>query len=306
MLNTIIWNNENIEIDNKPVWNANWYNKGIVYVKDLMDTRYKRFLNVNELNSKYNLSENFLSLASMISAIPVQWRNEIKTMDDATFSSVINSNTHDIRFRTSKQTYKLYICKLVKTPTSIHTWQNQYNVTFTEDEWNTIFALPWKITKNYKVIELQYKICHKIFPSNTKVSRFDSTVSKTCTLCPEDDNILHTFYNCTSVKLFWEEVCRLLRAELNIHVLLNLETVIFGFIQEDENSSIVNFLLLYGKYFLYITKKSNNNLNSHVNFAHFFNYMKYVVAAEKHCHLLKEKFVKLEEIINVLNHNHQH
>ena len=119
-------------------------------------------------------------------------------------------------------------------------------------------------------------------------------------MCTEDDNTLHTFLGCSGVKLFWNEVREAFKTEFIMTIDLN--TVIFGHIQDGEYKEIINFLLLYGKYYLYITKKSNDNKNIRINISQFLKYLKYIVSAEKHCHLLKTKFVKLERIINVINH----
>ena len=144
-VNAILWNNKNIQIANQPVWKLEWYTQGIVYIKDLIDHQSRRFFNVNELNARYNLNENFLSLSSIISAIPEQWRKELKHFNHTTFLNAINKNA--VKFETSKQIYLKYKTKFVKKPSCIQAWKNQYNIDFAEDVWNEIFALPWLITK---------------------------------------------------------------------------------------------------------------------------------------------------------------
>ena len=59
----------------------------------------------------------------------------------------------------------------VKQPSCIQAWNIQYDIQFDECEWKKLFVLPWKLTKDHKLIEFQYKILHKVFASQSYVSR---------------------------------------------------------------------------------------------------------------------------------------
>ena len=63
----IIWNNECILINNNSVFWRKWYNKGIIYIYDLM--KNNTFLSYGELCDKYDFEPNYLNYLSLIKAI---------------------------------------------------------------------------------------------------------------------------------------------------------------------------------------------------------------------------------------------
>ena len=58
----------------------------------------------------------------------------------------------------SKKMYQTFKSLYVKQPSCIQAWNIQYNIRFDENEWKKLFGLPWKLTKDHKLIEFQYKI----------------------------------------------------------------------------------------------------------------------------------------------------
>ena len=65
----ILWNNEEITIENKSIFWAHLFEKGICFVEDLLDEN-GNFLSLDDLQVKYNIHLNFLQYFQLIAAIP--------------------------------------------------------------------------------------------------------------------------------------------------------------------------------------------------------------------------------------------
>ena len=103
----------------------------------------------------------------------------------------------------------------------------RYNIRFDENEWKKLFVPPWKLTKDNKLIEFQYKILHKVFASQSYVSRFDRNVPELCTKCNVRANTIHMFFKCDEVKRFWNDFAHFFRDFMPSQT-IELEHVIFG------------------------------------------------------------------------------
>ena len=61
----ILWNNEEITIENKSIFWAHLFEKGICFVEDLLDEN-GNFLSLDDLQVKYNIHLNFLQYFQLI------------------------------------------------------------------------------------------------------------------------------------------------------------------------------------------------------------------------------------------------
>ena len=65
----ILWNNSLITIDNATLFWKSWFARGIVSVKDVLNSEGK-FLSYEELSNKFNITTNYMHYFQLISAIP--------------------------------------------------------------------------------------------------------------------------------------------------------------------------------------------------------------------------------------------
>ena len=192
---SIIWFNKNITINRKYMWKKSWYNKGVTFISDLMDHNGK-FLTFADFTARYDINSNFLEYESVKHAIP----SDLKQKATDEFSKRENQNV-ELKVKGSKEIYEKLIEPLKKLPTCFKSWSDQYSVKFNETEWRDIFNLPKQLTKNTKLIEFQCKIVHKVYASNSYVSRFDLTVAENCETCTVKHNTNHFFVICRNLHL---------------------------------------------------------------------------------------------------------
>ena len=160
------------------------------------------------------------------------------------------------------------------------------------------FVLPWKFTKDHKLIEFQYKILHKVFASQSYVSRFDRNVPELCTKCNVRDNTIHMFFKCDEVKHFWNDFVHFFRDFIPSQT-IELEHVIFGLLETD--CETINYCVLHAKCFLYIQYMSDSaNFSGACNVRNYCGYLKNIVKIEKECNVLGHRY---DELLSVLERN---
>ncbi len=76
ILNQSLWLNENLQINNKYMYNQQFINKGILYIKDILGDKGD-FLTHNETISKYKLATTFIECLQLRSCIPTEWTDQI-------------------------------------------------------------------------------------------------------------------------------------------------------------------------------------------------------------------------------------
>ena len=64
----ILWNNEDITIDQKTMFWKTWFELGIYYVRDLLSDNGK-FLSLDEFKEKFGLKVNYLQYFQIAAAI---------------------------------------------------------------------------------------------------------------------------------------------------------------------------------------------------------------------------------------------
>ena len=69
--NQVIWLNSEIKIDNKPLFNKKWFEKGIIQIKDLLDNC--KFISLQKFQDKYEIRD-VMHYLGLVSAIPKEWK----------------------------------------------------------------------------------------------------------------------------------------------------------------------------------------------------------------------------------------
>ena len=268
--NQVIWNNQFICIESKSIYNSSLIGLRIVRIGDLYDTRGEFKSNKEPLYSTLSPVEHFL-LFSLFSAFPEEWRKILKTNKTS-----ISSETHDpiltdfkLRIEGKKVNFqnltdcksKLLYDSLVSKISSIPTAQKKYNEAFSTHtfqlDWQKIYLLPFKTTLDTKLREFQYKILNRILYTNNMLFKFKKVDSPLCDFCEKElETIEHLFFHCAKVSMFWDDLKVLLNS-LNITIRLDIKNVLFEFLDTDNMSILVNYILLE---FIYRCKLNKSSL----------------------------------------------
>ena len=72
----MIWNNRLITIDKRTIFWINWYSKGVVHIRDILDANGE-FMDHQSIKAKYGIKTNFLKVLQLRQSLPYTWRNTI-------------------------------------------------------------------------------------------------------------------------------------------------------------------------------------------------------------------------------------
>lgn len=256
--NEIIWNNSNITNTNGyPIFYKDWYNKGIMFIKNIYNFRTKTFYSFDELKQMFDLNNgDFLKYYSIQGNIKETWKNKLKLEE-------INYDTPDFLISTvtsmdkpSKMLYKTQIEKNILTSIKpLEKWKNETNTP--DINWKTIFCKSFKCTISTKLREFQYKYLMRIIPNNSFLFKCKIKPSNLCDFCNMSiDSNKHLFWECIHTQEFWSEINQLMKNKLNYNTNVNYNTISFCNIQDtpQQKAILVNFIILLAKYFIFKCK----------------------------------------------------
>ena len=76
--------------------------------------------------------------------------------------------------------------------------------------YRNIWSLASIITKEQRLISLQWKILHNIYPNNMYLFKINKSTSELCQSCHVMDNIEHFFWECKNIAFIWSKVQNLI------------------------------------------------------------------------------------------------
>lgn len=257
----LLWLNDYIKIRNQTVLWHRWMDAGIIYVNDLLHPEETRFMSHEELSEKYGITITFLELLQIRSAIPCLWKRKIANLGRQEINPKPNIKTSgativSVTGKSSKTLYYSLIKRFNPTVTSQTRW-NEMFPRHTEDQeeyWATIYKTPYKAARDTKLQAFHYRIVHRFIPCNKFLCNIKIKRNDVCSFCPEADTIEHFLFYCPLVVHFWKGIITWFDREADIHLVVSLRAFLFGIPDSAPHSKIVNFILLFGKFFIYRQK----------------------------------------------------
>ena len=94
--------------------------------------------------------------------------------------------------------------------------------------------------------------------TNDMLYKFKKVESPLCYWCKTDfETLEHFLFQCPRVSLFWNEVEMICKDKLKLTKHLEIRDVIFGIVNLESNSKLINYIILESKYLLHFCKLSN-------------------------------------------------
>ena len=192
-----IWNYSGIRINNQPVFYKTWSEKGVNYIEDILyyvNSDY-RFMPLDSFTEKYAIQTDFVTFSGIISAIRSYYKN-CKTHKELEQ----DSGTFLEDFCNSKKASKFSYLKLIKARQSPPTgsqrkWDQELNFqNRTEIDWKFVYSYPFKVTKEIKLLNFQFKFIHRRIATNSFLFKIGTSNTEKCTLCnAETESHIHLF-----------------------------------------------------------------------------------------------------------------
>jgi hypothetical protein len=265
-----LWHNSLIKIANKPAWYPNWQISGINYIQDMLNDKGS-ILTKEQLEIKYGLTCKGLQYNSIASAIPTEWKIMLKNSPICNLNIpvggdiIVNMQGNRKKFDevSTKDVYLHLVSILCQRPTSENKWGEKLTFEVTEEMWKLIYTNALNVTQDTSVRTLQYKITHRIIACNYNLKIWKIKTSDQCNFCDKQDTIEHFFYECNTTYTFWQHIFNWWATNIKIWFSIDTYEIIFG-IPNERDEAIVNQLkkiILYGKYYIYGSKKKETELN---------------------------------------------
>ena len=134
---------------------------------------------------------------------------------------------------------------------------NKYDVPKSVEKWNAYlgnqsFNKTWwtnaEYTKDTKLKSLQYKILHRIYPTNCMLEKMRISLSNKCVYCDEIDSLEHFFFSCGEINCLWKYIENVINIKFGKCCTLSEKDVLFGLDKGNlKYLSYVNIVILIGK-----------------------------------------------------------
>ena len=208
--NQIIWNNDQILVNNKSVYKA-FSEAGIMKIGDFFDVNGK-IKSFNTLTIKQRSNIDFLRWYGIVQAIPGKWRCtcntiaqtnvNISTIDQGEIIGCSLENKFVPIDKVKSVSFYKHLTKVKNTiPKCLNILKNSYNIDM--QSYKDLFMLPWKTTIDSRLRWMQFRTNHFILPTNKwlhKIGLVDSPICKRCNTHIETMD--HMIVECPKVNEF--------------------------------------------------------------------------------------------------------
>ena len=246
--------NENIKINRKTVFLKAWHQSGVSLVNDLVNEQGE-FRNWEDIKTSLTLNTNFLQHRSIVEAIPRNWKKRIKDHGKRIINEPVNEFLDKIKHtkKPTKLMYNFLVEKIATKPTKLITkWQDILEIELEEADWSNIFISPFK-HQEMKLRELQFKIVHRILPTNAYLYKCRIKQSESCTFCHIfRESIEHLLWDCLVVKTLWLQLSDWLK-EIGFQYEFTKTNIILG---EYNAPNIIEHIKLITKEFIIKQQRS--------------------------------------------------
>ena len=199
-----IWFNPNLKIP----FIRKWDNKGLRKIGDLFND-LGRIKSREQLMKDFNLTINFIDFTRISRAIPQNYLLKILEVGEKEtapwcqqfVSTILSDNKNNQNIK------KTILSDQGSIPTARLKWEEILLTPGDDLFWNKIFKIPSICLQDMWMRMFQYKILHRILPTNKKLLQFKIKDSSDCEYCgQEEESLLHLFCECDLSTQIWQEL----------------------------------------------------------------------------------------------------
>lgn len=241
--NEIIWNNASIKLNNKTLFMKNWIKAGFAKLGQLFNDQ-GNFLSLHDLKKCMPLNSNLLiEYFTVRNALPSSWKS--MRVRKININTSILFNDIPINECNTKVFRNAIIKSLSAPPICQNRWARRFpNHNF---KWKHIWiALP-DCTKEARLISLNWKIIHNIYPTKLLLHKMGKAQSDICNTCNVIDFTEHFFFFCKKVNVIWDHANNLISSHINCSFKFDVEDVLFGVHTYNANNKFINHVSAIAK-----------------------------------------------------------
>ena len=254
VLNPIIFNNRNICLKGKMVFNNISYDKGIYFIKDLVFQGLMR--PVEHFQNLGINCDDLLLINDIFKVIQEVLKDDtvvvkFHEVDIANFDIGLNISEQNVMFRDikSRKVYD-YLVKELRKLFVLQISDNQTVFQFTEKQITETYSGLRSMTLIRKHREFQYKLLHRAIYTKEQLSKFGFVTDNLCSFCHQEvETYIHVFLNCPKVKEIWQIMIQLF--ELTEIATLEWKDIFVGLPGKSLRIKFVNTLIVMVKYIIF-------------------------------------------------------
>ena len=127
-------------------------------------------------------------------------------------------------------------------------------------DWKSAYCLAAKCTKSTKLINFQYRLLHRILPTNLFLAKIKIKQDPNCSFCHNyHENLIHLFWDCEIVSTFWENMTEKLKQcnLISINYQKNI-SIYLGLRPDTSQFSLqLNFCFLLARHHIWSCRANN-------------------------------------------------
>ena len=255
-----IWYNSNIKLHKKLIYFKPWQEKGINYIKDLLNQN-GAFLGFDEFKTNYDLDINYLKYYGLITKLRETINKEGEEANrDKALNVILNVKS------ASKHFYKNILNSVNKNTQRkcFRTWERLIGQDL---DWEIIFESLYRTTIDTKLRNFQFKLIHCIYADNRTLYKMGVLENDMCNFCNnERDSVTHYLWFCPVAQNFWTSVVSWMNSVFPLSIDISLKNILFGhhYCANNTQNSLINLFILISKHYLHCCKwrKTNPNITT--------------------------------------------
>ena len=258
--NTVIWFSDLIKNNDLLIRRNEFIDKGLVYFKDLFDYEHNIFFNTTSIQTKYQIKINFLEHLNIIHPLSKDQKEEIESY--AGNIEEVNVLIKEIcrRETNSRHIYNKIITSYWTPACCQRKWAEFFSSEYDEQDWKKIYLTAKHISNDFQIRMFQYKIIHRILPTNYLLHVYGVRADPFCADCENTvDDLPHAFHQCPIVFNLWTALAHFLNPTLDIFPYINTENIILGIYQND--TALINTIFVLTKRYIFLCKCKNKQVN---------------------------------------------
>lgn len=262
-----LWNNRNIQLRSLARLESDWRELGIRRVNDVLvqgkilsvrdfRTRFGRFTTQAVLDKL----SRYIGRDILDTVLPMSKRiNEV-----GLYIAGVDGRQLDLGKMSTKELYQVLLGGKKHRVTARASWAREYEdyVGIESDlQWKFWYSLPCSLSREVRLQSFQYRVLHRTIPCNAFLQQIRVKDSKTYNYCDEWDDLIHFFYYCPDTVDFWDSIALWLSSSSDIISFpedLEETDFLFGIKGFGDDIKRINFILLYGRFYIYKQKIFGN------------------------------------------------
>ena len=269
--NQYIWYNSNIQIQNKPFFWKDVFERGLIYVHQLYEN--KTLKSDQQVLQEFGLKK--LRYNSLKTAIPKEWK-DFFTQNTSQQYTPIPPHNYDIAIiseeNLSRKIYKFLAEDVMLIHNKYLQWMQDLGPYFCESlcEFGKAHMYIHKTTNITKYRSFQYRLLQRGLVTNIQLAKWHIKDNNMCSFCnSKKETLMHLFIECTETAALWTQVIAYINQRYSNKILTTEpENIILNTIVPEKYHAI-NFLCLLTKQYIYRQKCQGKNLCINQLILHF-------------------------------------